>query len=78
MDMTVPLKDAEDDRFTECSASSFSFDAPCTKERFVNFNLSKKWRLSIAIFDESLPDRLQISVDSVAIQAGQFSDLGSF
>jgi hypothetical protein len=38
IDVTVPLKDSKDDRFPKSSASSFTLDAACTKERFVNFD----------------------------------------
>lgn len=78
MNVTVPLKDAEDNHFTKCATASFAFNTSRTEERFVNFNLSRKWRLGIAIFDETLSDRCQISVDRISIQTGQLGDLSSF
>jgi len=53
VDMTVPLKDAKDDRFAKCAAASFALDASGTKERFIDFNLSGEGRLVIAIIDQS-------------------------
>jgi len=67
VNVTVPLKDAKDDCFTVCAPASFPFDAACTKERFVNFNLSRKGRLSLTIFDQALPNFCEISINRVAI-----------
>ena len=70
IDVTVPLKDAKDDRFTQSTTASFAFDTTCSKERFVDFNFSRKGGLGIAIFDQSQPDRFQISIDGIAAEAG--------
>ena len=67
IDVTVPLKDAEDDRFTKGTTTSFTLDAPCAEERFVHFNLSRKGRLGIAIFGQALPNFGKITIDSITI-----------
>ena len=67
INVTVPLKDAKDNRFAVCATASFAFDATRTKERFVNFNLSREGRLSLTIFDQALPDFCEISINRVAI-----------
>lgn len=67
MNVTVPLKDTKDDGFPRSTASSFTFNAACSKKRFVDFNLPTEGRLGITKFNETLPNRFQISVDGVAI-----------
>ena len=39
VNVTVPLKDAEDYGFAKSTPASFAFDATGAKERFVDFNL---------------------------------------
>jgi hypothetical protein len=64
--VTAPLKDAEDDCFAICTTASFAFDAPRTKEGFVNFYLSREGKLRLTIFDQALPNFGEISIDCIA------------
>jgi len=68
IDVTVPLKDAKDDRFSKSTAPSFALDAAGTEERFVHFNLSRKGRLGSAIIGKSLSNCFQITVNGIATQ----------
>ena len=70
---SIAFEDAEYNCFTESSAASFAFNATSTKETFINFNLSRKRRLTLTKLSNSFPDSCEISVNSVPVKSGNFS-----
>src|SRR5256714_15666352 len=71
----IALVDAEDDGLAACAASALATHAARPEVRFVEFDLSAEGRLALAVLSDGLADQAQITVDRVAIQPGQRSDL---
>ena len=71
----IAFEDAEDDGFPVSTSSSFALDAPCSKERFIYFNLTAERGTGVAKLGQAHTDSMKVTVDSVAAQAGQIGDL---
>jgi len=71
----VAFEDTKDNCFSKGSSASFSFYSSSAEEAFINFYLSRKWRLSFAEFGNSHSDFVKVSVDGVPVKAGNLSNL---
>ena len=75
VDAAVTLEHTEDGRLTKGAASSLALDAPGAEVGFIHFDLAREWRLGLAIFSDALTYSSQITVDRIAVQARQGSNL---
>ena len=73
----IAFEDAEDGRFTEGPTASFAFDAPGTEVRLIQFVLNRERRVGFAIFSNALTYSTQLTINRMAVQTRQGSDLGS-
>ena len=73
--VAIAFEDAEDDGFPVSASSSFALDAPCSKERFIYFNLPAERGTGIAKFSQANTDSMKVAVDCVAAQTCQIGDL---
>ena len=76
-DTPIAPKDTEYNCFSESSAASFTFNSTGAKETFINFNLSRKRRLTLTELSNSFSDTCEISVNSIPVKSGNFSNLRS-
>lgn len=76
VDLAVALEDAEDDRLARSTASSLPLNVACTEERLIDFDLPGERELLLGVLGQSFADRLQKTIHGVAVQVGQFGDLG--
>ncbi len=67
IDLAVSFVNTEDDRFAAGSASSLAADTLCTKVRFVQLDLSCKWRFALAIKSYRAADQCQITIDRITV-----------
>lgn len=73
---SVAFEDAKNNSFTESATASFALNPASAEETFINFNLSGKRRLPFTKLGNSFSDFCEVSVDSVPVQTGNFSNLG--
>lgn len=76
IDFSITLVDAEYDRFATSTSSANAFGPPSSEVGLVDFDVSGKRGLVLAVFGDSSADGHKVGVDCVATQAGQFGDLG--
>jgi hypothetical protein len=76
-DTPIAPKDTEHNCFTESPSASFALNATSAKETFINFNLSRKRRLTLTELSNSFSDTCEISVNSIPVKSGNFSNLRS-
>lgn len=76
VNVTIGFEHAEDGRLTEGTTPSLALDNACTKVGIVHLDLTREWRLGLAVFSNAFTDASQITVDGVAVEARQGSDLG--
>src|SRR5205085_10137654 len=68
IDTTIPFINAKDDSLASCTTSSLATDAPSPEVRFIQFDITRERRLSLAVLSDSLANQCQITVDRIAIQ----------
>ena len=76
-DTSIALEDTEYNCFTESPTASFALNATSAKETFIDFNLSRKRRLNLTELSNSFSDTCEISVNSIPVKSGNFSNLRS-
>jgi hypothetical protein len=76
VDFSIALVDAKHDRFAPSTTSANTFGPPSSEVGLVDFDVSGKRRLVLAVFSDSSADGHKVGVDCVATQTGQFGDLG--
>ena len=77
IDTSIASEDTEYDCFTESSPASLAFDSTSAEEALINFNLSRKRRLTLTELSNSFSDTCEISVNSIPVKSGNFSNLRS-
>ena len=75
VDAAVAFENAEDGRFAKGPATSLALDAVGAEVGFIHLDLAGEWRLGLAIFSNTFTDASQVTVDGVAVQSRQSSDL---
>ena len=53
VDFAVTFEDTENNCFAISTSATFPFDSTCAEERFIDFNLSRKWRLLLTKFSQT-------------------------
>jgi hypothetical protein len=76
VDFSIALVDAEHDCFSTRTSSANAFRPPSSEVGLVDFDVSGKRGLVLAVIGDSSADGHKVGVDCVAAQAGQFGDLG--
>ena len=76
VDAAVAFENAKDGRFAKGPASSLALDAAGAEVGFIHLDLARERRLGLAIFSDTFTDASQITVNGIAIQPRQGSDLG--
>ena len=76
-DTSIAPEDTEYNCFTESSPASFTFNSAGAKETFINFNFSRKRRLTLTEPCNSFSNPCEISVNSIPVKSGNFSNLRS-
>jgi hypothetical protein len=76
VDFSIALVDAVHNRFSTRTSSANAFVAPRSEIRLVDFDVSRKWALILAVIGHSRADGDYVGVDCVAAHAGQYGDLG--
>ena len=71
----IAFEDTEDGCFAERPAPSLALDAPGTEVGFVDFDLTGKRRLGLAIFCDTDANASQITVDCIPVEASDRGDL---
>lgn len=71
----IALVDAEDDGLAARPAPAPASDAPRAEVAFVEFDLAREGRLTLAVLGDGLADQRQVAVDRVAVQPRQRGDL---
>lgn len=72
VDLPLPFEDSKNWRFTSGSTASLAPYSPGSKIRFVDFDLSREGRLSLAQLSHSLSKGLQNSVHAVPAHTSEF------
>ena len=75
IDFAVSFEDAKNNSFTKSATASFALNSTSAEETFINFNLAGKGGLPFAELGNSFPNFGEVSVNSVPVQAGNFSSL---
>lgn len=75
VDTAVAFENAEDGRFAKGPASSLALDAAGAEVRFIHLDLTRERRLGLAIFSDTFTDASQITINGIAVQSRQGSDL---
>ena len=75
IDAAVAFENAEDGRFAKGPASSLALDAAGAEVRFIHLDRTRERRLGLAIFSDTFTDASQITINGIAVQSRQGSDL---
>jgi hypothetical protein len=75
LDAAISLIDAEDDRLTSCSTSTFATHPSSTEVRFIQLDIARERRFSFTMLYDGLANQSQISVHCITVQATQYGDL---
>ena len=73
--VAIAFEDAKDNGFSVSTPASFPSYTAGSKEGFVNFNLPAERRPGVAKLGQTLANGSKVTVDRVAAQTGQGSDL---
>jgi hypothetical protein len=76
VDATITFIDSEDYRLASRPTSALASDTTSTEVRFIQLNVATKRRLALTIESNGLANQSQITVDRVAVQMNQLSNLG--
>ena len=71
----IAFEDPEDGCFAERPAPSLAFDTPGAEVGFVDFDLTGKRRLGLAIFCNTYTNASQIAVNCISVEASDRGDL---
>ena len=69
IDAAIAFVDAEDDGFASCSTSALASDTARAEVRFIQFDIARERRLSLAMRCDGLANECQITVDCIAVQS---------
>lgn len=75
IDPTIAFIHAEDNDSASCPTPSLSANTTSAKVRFIQFNIAREKRLSFTMRCNGLANQSQTTVNRVAVQLRQFSNL---
>ena len=75
VDLPIAFEDTEDDSFSICATPSLALDSPCSKERFINFDLAGEGRYSFTEPSQLYSDSFKIFVNRLPTQTSDFRNL---
>ena len=76
VNFSVPSEHTENNGFSKSPTSPFSLYSLGSEVTFINFNFPVKRGLPEAIRSNSSTDFLEIAIDGISVEAGNFGDLG--